>query len=106
MEKINRIILFFCLLCFSKNLFAQEVISYIEKGSLETVYSFIKNQCKNDSTAILIIGREYFIDNAQINAEEIAKQGAQWIKDYISCNRNRLCTFKRIKQNTDLLMDD
>ena len=105
MHRINGIILLFCL-CFSKNLFAQEVTSYIEKGNLETVYSFIKDQCKNDSTAILIIGREYFIDNTQINAEEIAKHGVQWIKDYISCNRNRLCTLKKTKQNTDLLMDD
>lgn len=105
MQCINRLILFLCL-CFSKNLFAQEVTSYIEKGSLETVYSFINDQCKNDSTAILIISREYFIDGAQINMEEIAKQGTKYIKDYISYNRNRLCTFKRAKQNTELLMDD
>lgn len=105
MQRLIGIILLFCL-CFSKNLFAQEVTSYIEKGSLETVYSFINDQCKNDSTALLIIGREYFIDGVQINMEEIAKQGTKYIKDYISYNRNRLCTFKRAKQNTDLLMND
>lgn len=99
---LKKILFLFCLYPL-QNLLPQEISSYIERGNVDTVYAFIRNQCESDSIAILIWGREYIIEGETVDTREISKRGARYIKDFISTNRNRTCVFRKIYRSQTLL---
>lgn len=101
-----RSFIFFILLYISHNLYSQEINTYLESGDLGTIYNHIKENCNNDSIAVMILADKYIIKGLKFDKEKLSQQKPADIVRYIEWNKRFYCVFKDYYYNANLLLID